>query len=335
MAVNLSTMDFNQLPLVLNQLQQQLTALTDKVNKHDDILARLDALEKENQDLKQQLQAKDLVIKKLQGAGTGHTNSSGPARPQGEQDTRSKDTTSSQDTAKSFAKIATAAAHRPDPSIESKKQMKRRIAASRMFKAAATKGPQGYQYVYIGRSRKLLRSEIRSSFKDAGIDVGRILDICFPGSEAIGILLHVQYAEEFIDLVTNKCEAELITDFDPLDPNNIADPKYQDLSLQERHALIYKITETRCLQTLAFLRPLNVSGVGKYFLDQGWIGTEDLSSSVAAAAKRYATKDPKKAKFYFRRKLDTADSASDEEPDDEEDLVSENGTGEAGSDMEH
>ncbi|KAL7312129.1 hypothetical protein PS15m_007929 [Mucor circinelloides] len=57
MAVNLSTMDFNQLPLVLNQLQQQLTALTDKVNKHDDILARLDALEKENQDLKQQLQA--------------------------------------------------------------------------------------------------------------------------------------------------------------------------------------------------------------------------------------------------------------------------------------
>jgi len=59
---------------------------------------------------------------------------------------------------------------------------------------------------------------------------------------------------------------------------------------------------------LAFLRPLNVSGVGKYFVAEGWIYEEDLSQSVADAMARFAEKEPKKAGFLFKsRKTSSQD----------------------------
>ncbi|KAI8635710.1 hypothetical protein BD408DRAFT_466033, partial [Parasitella parasitica] len=223
MTDNLQIMDMNQLHLLLQQLQQQLTSLTER--------------------------------------------------------------------------IATAAAKLPDPT----RQAKKRLAAGRTFRTTAAKGPQGHEYVYIGRSRKIQRSEIRSTFRSVGVDLGRILDICFPASEVIGVLMHVQYVTDFKDLLQKQCGAQIIEGFDPLDPGNIADPKYNDLSLAERSDLINEFTATRCLQTLTFLRPLNVNGVGQYFVEQGWICAEDLSESVAAAISRFAQKEPKKANFLFRR----------------------------------
>lgn len=63
---------------------------------------------------------------------------------------------------------------------------KKRVAAARAFQSPASKGPQVFQYVYIGRSRKIIRSEVPS-----GIDTGRILDICFPASGVLGLLMHL------------------------------------------------------------------------------------------------------------------------------------------------
>ncbi|KAK4521575.1 Splicing factor 3B subunit 5 [Mucor velutinosus] len=247
--------------MILNQLQEQLTSVTARVNEHDGLLARLDTLEKENSELKKLLQDKDLAIQKLQGA-------------------------------------------------VSAKQAKKRLAIGRAFTTAARKGPQGYQYVYIGRSKKIARSEVRSLLRKAGVDLGRVLDICFPASDVIGILVHVQYVQDFTALL-EACEAEFFFDFDPLDPANIADPKYDSLTLDQRTALIMEFTAARCLQTLAFLRPLNVSGVGKYFVEQGWICDEDLSVSVGDAIQRFAKKEPKRANFLFRRKIN-ADSANED-----------------------
>ncbi|EPB89134.1 hypothetical protein HMPREF1544_04001 [Mucor circinelloides 1006PhL] len=160
-----------------------------------------------------------------------------------------------------------------------------------------------------------------NTLQGIGVDLGRILDVSFPGPDVYAPLLYVQYVEEFLGLIT-KCEAEVITDFDPLNPANITDP--------ERHALIYQVTETRCLQTLTSLHPLNVSTVGKCFAEQGWMIQDDRSAAIAAAAKRYAVKEPKRAKFFFRRRLA---SESDEELSEGEDYASI--ADEIGSDMEH
>ncbi|KAL9559940.1 hypothetical protein MBANPS3_000159 [Mucor bainieri] len=71
----------------------------------------------------------------------------------------------------SFASIAPlSAADKPDP----KKKAKKQLAAGRVFTTAESKGKQGYQYVYIGRSRKILRSEVRKHLDNSGIDLGRV-----------------------------------------------------------------------------------------------------------------------------------------------------------------
>ncbi|KAK4514430.1 uncharacterized protein ATC70_002026 [Mucor velutinosus] len=301
MDTNLQALDMSHFPAILQQIQQQLTLVTEKVNKHEDLLTRLAALEQENKDLKKILQDKDLVIQKLQqGPVTSHTTSPGSGRPKGGESSSIPVSPKPLKEAPNFAQIATAAAHKPDP----KKKDKKRLAAGRAFTTAATKGVQGYQYVYIGRSRKIQRSEVRKHLANASVDLGRVLDICFPASHVIGVLLHVQYVEEFTALLT-KAKGELFPAFDPLDPSNIADPKYASLSDDDRHALIHQFTEARCLQTLSFLRPLNVSGVGKYFIQKGWICDESLSVAVAQAVERFAKKEPKKADFLFRRKLNS------------------------------
>lgn len=295
MLQNLQNFDINQLPQLLQQLQQQITGLQEQVHQYDSILLRMDKLEQENNTLKKDLQNKDLVIEKLQGQLTSHPMNTTNPSLEGGIEVSQQATYKPKDTMSKYVNVAKSSAHLPDPARSAKK----RVAAGRLFKSAAAKGPQGYQYVYIGRSGKIERSEIRSTFRKVGVDTGRILDICFPASGVIGILLHTQYVDNFLDLM-KKCEAEIIEGFDPLDPKHIADPKYESLSALERESLIYEFTNTRALQTLSFLRPLNVSGVGKYFLSAGWICDEELSLAVSEAVARFAEKEPKKAKFLFK-----------------------------------
>ncbi|KAI8636571.1 hypothetical protein BD408DRAFT_437811 [Parasitella parasitica] len=315
MDTSLQALDMNQFPVILQQIQQQLTLVTEKVNKHEDLLQRLAVLEQENKDLKKILQDKDYEIQKLQGQVLNHVSAMPTSHPTATPTSSKPATKTSHGStagAPSFSQVATAAAHKP---TTDKKNDRKRLAAGRVFTSTASKGEQGYHYVYIGRSRKIQRSEVRTHLKSAQVDLGRVLDICFPASQVIGVLLHVQYIQEFTELI-KVAKGELYTDFDPLNPDNIADPKYASLSDNERHALIHQFTEARCLQTLSFLRPLNVSGVGKYFVEEGcWNDSADLSCAVAAAMDRLAEKEPKKAAFTFRRKLDHGKPVASDIPD--------------------
>ncbi|KAK4521147.1 uncharacterized protein ATC70_013092 [Mucor velutinosus] len=290
--------DMNQVTVIMQQLQQQLASLSERVNQHDGILARLDALEKENQALKKILHDKDLVIEKLQATSQDSVTST-PIKGASGSTTSATATTDSGTI--SYSAIAKKAAHRPDPT----KATKRKLAAGRLFKTSATKGPQGYQYVYIGRSGKTLRSEIRRTLKAIGVDTSRILDINFPASEAIGILLHTQYVAEFLALL-RASESEILEDFDPLNPANIADPKYDAYSEHDRMDLIAEMVNARSVDALSHIRPLNVSSVGRWFLDLGWIGQAELDEAVAGAMDRLKEKDPKKAAFLFKRRRDTS-----------------------------
>ncbi|KAI8636501.1 hypothetical protein BD408DRAFT_407114 [Parasitella parasitica] len=195
MTDNLQIMDMNQLHLLLQQLQQQLTSVTERVNQHDGILSRLDMLEKENTELKKLLQQKDLEISSLRSRDIKGAQSEGGEVGSSKRLTKTAaaNNGSTSATPATFSQIATAAAKLPDPT----RQAKKRLAAGRTFRTTAAKGPQGYEYVYIGRSPKIQRSEIRSTFRSVGVDLGRILDICFPASEVIGVLMHVQYVTDF------------------------------------------------------------------------------------------------------------------------------------------
>ncbi|KAK4521576.1 uncharacterized protein ATC70_006900, partial [Mucor velutinosus] len=245
---NQQSMDLNQLIQTVQQQQQQLVSLTERVQQHDNLLARLDLLEKENGELKNQLQAKDLAIEKLQGqlssrrTNQGALSSSQVTPPQELVTTHQPDATQG-----SYASAARKGAQHRDPAV---------LPSDVLLQVVCSKPPPP--------------------------KVNKDTNICFPATGVIGILLHIQYVEEFLACM-RKCEADHIENFQPLDPNNIADPKYADLAIEEREQLIYEFTNTRALQTLSFLRPLNVSGVGKYFVSAGWISQEELDIAVSEA----------------------------------------------------
>ncbi|OAD75679.1 hypothetical protein PHYBLDRAFT_143926 [Phycomyces blakesleeanus NRRL 1555(-)] len=149
-----------------------------------------------------------------------------------------------------------------------------RIAASvRMF--ALPSGPSGYEYVYIPRSRRLKHKEVRSSLRTLGVDSSRLLDINFPARGVIGILVHVQYADTFKTKVTTS-SVEILDAFDPLDPDNVADPKYASLSTHELANTAAMLHYDRCLQALQFLRPHVAIPVGHFFCEEGWISEDEI-----------------------------------------------------------
>ncbi|OAD75515.1 hypothetical protein PHYBLDRAFT_166752 [Phycomyces blakesleeanus NRRL 1555(-)] len=150
----------------------------------------------------------------------------------------------------------------------------RRVAASaRMF--AIPTGPKGYQYVYIPRSCRLTHREVRNSLKTLGVDTGHILDINFLAKDVVGILVHNQYAEKFQTTLTTVA-IEILDAFDPLDPKNIADPKYKSLSDSELEEVAAELHSDRCLKALKYLCPHVAVPVGHFFCDQGWISKEDI-----------------------------------------------------------
>ncbi|OAD75520.1 hypothetical protein PHYBLDRAFT_143773 [Phycomyces blakesleeanus NRRL 1555(-)] len=139
-----------------------------------------------------------------------------------------------------------------------------RVAASQRLFSDKT-GPDGFEYVYIPCSRRITHSEVRRSLRTLGVDTGHLLDINFPAHGVIGILVHVQYLEEFKSQLAS-AKVSLANNFDPLDPKNVADPKFANLSVfgLETQALV--LQNACCLQALKFLRS-HLSG---------WIGLEEI-----------------------------------------------------------
>ncbi|KAG0733397.1 hypothetical protein G6F23_013387 [Rhizopus arrhizus] len=143
---------------------------------------------------------------------------------------------------------------------------KRKLAASRAFQPIDPDAPRGFKYLYLNRNRKLTRSEIRRNLRLLGLDLSRVLDVCFPGPKAIGLLVHVQYVPEVISLL---CVAKvpLVDGFDPLDPVNLADPELQHLSQSAKADKCAELHYSRCCRALSRLgagRPHLVAPVDSF-----------------------------------------------------------------------
>lgn len=154
-------------------------------------------------------------------------------------------------------------------------------AAARPFQST-TEGPKGFKYIYIGRSRKITRAETRRRFRKVGVDTNRILDITFPASNMIGVLLHLQYEETFITTM-KAVGAEVFPHFDPLDPKYLANPEYETYTDDRRADIMMELTHNRCMNTLTFLqqkKPFQVRTVGNSFIDLGFISEIDLYSII-------------------------------------------------------
>ncbi|KAG2192241.1 hypothetical protein INT47_009233 [Mucor saturninus] len=143
--------------------------------------------------------------------------------------------------------------------------------------------PSGFQYVYIGRSRKITRAETRKRFKLVGVDTSRIIDITFPATGVLGVLVHELYAPVFTSIMTS-IKAGIIKDFDPLDPKHLANPVYSSYSEEARADIAAVLHSNRCKHALLYLhntRPHQVRSVGHSLINFGYISEEDLQAIIA------------------------------------------------------
>lgn len=157
-----------------------------------------------------------------------------------------------------------------------------RLATARAFAPPRPSDTtSGYAYVYIPRSRRMDRKDIRQRFHNLGIDTARILDISFPARSVIGVLIHSEYQSEFLELLAAS-KVKPTEAFNPCAQDHIADPRYNDMSIPQRAQLAADLQQDRCTRTLHFLRPYLVRSVAQYFVQQKWI-TETMASSILQA----------------------------------------------------
>ncbi|KAG1492523.1 hypothetical protein G6F52_013336 [Rhizopus delemar] len=129
----------------------------------------------------------------------------------------------------------------------SKSKLRRRAAAARGFQPVT--GEQGFDYVYIPRSRKMSYTEARRRLGRLGVDTWRVLDVSFPAHSVVGLLVHLQYKPALVALL-EKAKIKVLDQFDPLDPNHLADPAFASASLEVRQEKMAHISNERCLRCL-------------------------------------------------------------------------------------
>lgn len=152
-------------------------------------------------------------------------------------------------------------------------------AATRAFAPSDPSAPTGFEYMYLSRKRKFTRTEIRSYLRRLGVDTSRVLDISFPSRSSVGLLIHALYVSEVKQLL-KAAKVEPLKDFDPLDPNNLADPKYTDDTEADRMAKMFDIHSKRCSGTLNHVRPHLVPVLARMFFREGWIGEDALAKAL-------------------------------------------------------
>ncbi|GAB5589158.1 hypothetical protein Unana1_04058 [Umbelopsis nana] len=219
------------------------------MNHYDKILAENAMLKEENEALKAQLTA-----------STRKTTQQLPRKQQ--------TVTLAPVTPATWAqKVATNIPRRPVPSEG------RIAAAARVFQTPS--GPQGFEFLYLPRTRRMDRSDVRRRLRRLAIDTSRVMDIIFPSRTVVGLLVYSQYKPTVTSLL-QEVKVELVPDFDPVDPKHIADPKHETLSNSERSRLAIQLHRDRLLRGLNFMRPHVAPAVAHAYVLAGWIDEGDV-----------------------------------------------------------
>ncbi|KAG0753296.1 hypothetical protein G6F17_013041 [Rhizopus arrhizus] len=273
-ATNVDMSNPTDLTQAVQYLLNTVQTLQTRVTSHDDILAELNALRSENTSLKAEIANLKAQLTSPSDNLVIAPASSVPSLSVAVPSAREQVPTAMVPT---YSAIAARNASKPA-------SKKRKLAASRAFQPVDPSAPRGFEYLYLNRNRKLSRSEVRRNLRLLGLDLSRVLDICFPGPKVIGLLVHVQYEEEVISLLA-AAKVPLVDGFDPLDPVNLADPELQHLSLADKANECAELQFTRCSRALSRLgagRAHLVGPIGKYFSSKGWLDDDSLSQILSS-----------------------------------------------------
>jgi regulator of replication initiation timing len=171
-----SDQQFQYLLNIVQELQQRVTS-------HDDVVAELTALRTENATLMAEITN---LHAQLKSSTSRTTTEDAPDSSSVFPPLINAVKQTSAAPIPSYSAVAARSAPKPVTK-------KRKLAAGRTFIPVDPSAPRGFEYLYLNRNRKLTRAEVRRNLRLLGLDLFRVLDICFPGSKVIGLLVHVLY----------------------------------------------------------------------------------------------------------------------------------------------
>ncbi|KAI8971205.1 hypothetical protein BDB01DRAFT_909638, partial [Pilobolus umbonatus] len=159
-------------------------------------------------------------------------------------------------------------------SITAKSTPKRRTTASkkaiaRSFMPLST--TQGFQFLYLHSRGKEPISVMRTKLRKLGIQSGRILDIHYPDNHVVGLLVHNDYAPEVTEILS-KYGITIDSNFNPLSPSILRDPKLATLSDSETTLKAAEIHQNRLIHIIKRVSNLpRQLAIARNFLSSQWI----------------------------------------------------------------
>lgn len=267
----------------INSITETNKALEAKINSLDEAERRLQEALLEIESLRSQLahataQASQQPPANMEDTISTNTTDQRPLVPTSQGSSASK-WASTGPTFSSVVQRVTPEVHpRTTKPVPRKRLSSRKIASiARTFTHPSA--DQGFQYLYFPIARKIPIREMRTNLTDLGLENSRLVNVHFPDSNVVAVLVHNDYASEALSILQKK-KVSPEPNFDPLSHTILRDPKFKNLDEASRSAKILEIHYTRSLNIVQRLRsPVNIA-VAREFTRQGWIQEEDLTELI-------------------------------------------------------
>ncbi|KAL9543418.1 hypothetical protein PS6_009296, partial [Mucor atramentarius] len=140
---------------------------------------------------------------------------------------------------------------------------------------------QGFQHLYLPSRGRRPYNEVRELlYEKVQMERGAVIDIHYPSSTVIALLVHNDYVETATQLLRTKKLAP-IEGFNPYDHNNLGNKEYAKLSVPERETKMKEIVEHQPYVTIESIkRPAVKLSVARDFHRKGKITSEFLQELV-------------------------------------------------------
>lgn len=255
----------------LETQQPSVPAMTDTLNN---ILQRLDQLELENQTMRKSMASKSSAPAAVDPMDTNET--SFPALNLGS--SASKYATTPDPVVTSPEATVTPVAP-PPPSIQSDTTSKPATYGRTRRNFTKLSENPGFTYLYLPTRARMPFKDMRKSLRDLSFNSGSIVDIHYPAKNVVALLIHNDYQSTATKILQQN-DLVPITNFDPLNPDNLADPQFKDASHEERTTQLRTIVDNQIQRTIEFLRPPVKLAVARDFQRKGLITDTYLNDLI-------------------------------------------------------
>jgi hypothetical protein len=113
------------------------------------------------------------------------------------------------------------------------------------------------------------------------INSSRVLDVHYPYRHLIALLIHNDYEAE-VRSQLEKFEIPLCDEYDPLDPNNLRNPDYDNFDQDEKECAAWGVFAQRVIRAIRRLKGPVQRTVARFFVNKGILATVVLNELFPA-----------------------------------------------------